>query len=248
MTRHAVIITNPGEKGADNYCPGVLVDKVNYTSFLTSSIGGYWYQQEIVTLDKPSTSELRQEIARWKYYDYVMVVFSGHGYYSEQKRSTILELQNNQEINSSELYQLSGKRTIILDCCRVRVTIPILERKAVILDHAISAIHPDRCRKYYDASIAECADELVVMYSCGIGESAGDNDRRGGTYSSNLIESSKQWANSLCFETSNSHRIISVLEAHRQAEQLVLNERGPRQTPDITKPRSGPYFPFCVVA
>ena len=45
MTRKALIISNPGELGAENYCEGVKKDVANYKNFLMSAAGGGWDAQ-----------------------------------------------------------------------------------------------------------------------------------------------------------------------------------------------------------
>ena len=40
MTRKALIISNPGEIGAENYCEGVLKDVENFKNYLQSPKGG----------------------------------------------------------------------------------------------------------------------------------------------------------------------------------------------------------------
>ena len=62
MTRRALIISNPGELGAENYCEGVNKDVINYKKYLMSSVGGGWYEDEIVCLEKPDHILLNKHI------------------------------------------------------------------------------------------------------------------------------------------------------------------------------------------
>ena len=41
MKRKALIISNPGETGVENYCEGVKVDIQNYVCFIESPLGEY---------------------------------------------------------------------------------------------------------------------------------------------------------------------------------------------------------------
>ncbi|MCL6478698.1 MAG: caspase family protein [Peptococcaceae bacterium] len=118
MKRHALIISNPGELGAENYCEGVKIDVKNYISFLKSPLGGTWYDSEITHLDRPSRANVHNAITNISLCDYTFIVFCGHGYFSASKESTILELRKNEEIDSLDLRNGARKRTIILDCCR----------------------------------------------------------------------------------------------------------------------------------
>ena len=47
LSRKALLICNPGEDGAENYCKGVFVDVKRYRELLMSPIGGAWLDTEI---------------------------------------------------------------------------------------------------------------------------------------------------------------------------------------------------------
>lgn len=82
MERYALIIANPGETGAENYCEGVNKDVVSYKSFLSSPIGGYWQSGEITTLIRPTALAVQAEMIKAKLADYALIIFAGHGLYS----------------------------------------------------------------------------------------------------------------------------------------------------------------------
>jgi hypothetical protein len=250
MNRQAIIISNPGEGGEENYCGGVAKDVANYRSFLLSAIGGAWQESEIAEMSRPSVAELRRKIGQLSSSDYALVVFAGHGYHDTGLDSTILELRRGEEVDSADLRAEIGKQTIILDCCRRKVPATLLTeaRDALKFAKTWPAINRAECRYYYDKRLAECPDELVVMYACAIDQLAGDDDQKGGIYSYSLLEASKAWASNSTTDTSRSFAILSVVSAHEKAVPLVQRARGGRQTPHIEKPRSDPYYPFCVVA
>jgi hypothetical protein len=250
MNRLALIISNPGEPGAENYCGGVTRDVVNYRSFLLSPVGGLWRAWEIVEMNRPTTEEVRRKVQGLSAYDYILVVFSGHGGHSITLDSTFIELRAGQEIDSAEFRLDATKQTIILDCCRRKFPgMPMVEARDMMkLSAAGPTINPTECRKYYDKRIEECPKELVVLYACGIDQLSADDDQRGGIYSHSLLEASKNWAINSTVDTSRTIDIRSVVNAHEAAVPLVQRARGARQTPHIEKPRTGPYYPFCVVA
>jgi hypothetical protein len=246
MNRHAVIISNPGESGQENYCAGVLRDVQNYRSFLLSPVGGSWREPEISSMGRPSAADVRSEARTWRTYDYVLAVFSGHG--CTKQGSTWIELREGYEIDSNDLRLSTTKQTIILDCCRR----PVEPARMRALDEKVAkkaapTLHAADCRKYYDERIEECPTELVVMYACSVGELAGDDSQRGGTYSYSLLQASRAWAGDSTTDTSEKYNILSVVRAHEGAATLVSSVR-PQQTPQIEKPRTGPYYPFCIVA
>lgn len=249
MRRKALIISNPGEQNEENYCEGVLADIRNYRDFLTSSIGGLWLTSEIASKHRPSVDELKEEVAKLSAYDYSLVVFSGHGWYSNKLKSTVLVLRKGQEIDSVNLRLKSSRQSIILDCCRERYgALPTMIALAEKLARARPRINPQHCRRYYDKRLQECAEEIVVTYACATGEKAGDDSQRGGVYSHSLISGAQEWADGNHYDTTKNFNILSVVQAHQTAIPKVVQLRGNRQNPQIEKPRSGPYFPFCIVA
>ena len=249
MTRRAVIISNPGETGAENYCRGVLKDVENYRSFFLSAIGGAWKNAEIEEMNRPSVGEVRLKMKILAAFEYVVIVFSGHGWHSTDVDSTVLELRKEQEIDSAELRLTTTRESLILDCCREKHR-GLAEARAFdqMLAKAAARFNPEECRRFYDKRIQECSTELVVMYACGAGQLAADDDQKGGIYSYNLLEASKDWADNSKVDISSQYNILSVVQAHEAAGLRVTRLRGARQTPHIEKPRTSPYYPFSVVA
>jgi hypothetical protein len=88
----------------------------------------------------------------------------------------------------------------------------------------------------------------VVLYSCASGQLSEDDSQRGGVYSYNLIDCAEKWANNNETNTNFNFDIMSVVAAHNIAKSSVERIEGDNQTPQIEKPRSTPYFPFCIVA
>lgn len=249
MHRKALIISNPGESGAENYCGGVIKDVANYRSFLLSAIGGLWRESEILEMNRPSVREVRSTISDLSTYEYVVLVFAGHGWYSTDLESTVICLREGQELDSKELRLSTTKQSLILDCCRVpHVGIPEVRALMDMLAKAQPPIHPDECRRYYNEWIRKCPDELIVAYACSVGQRAADDSQKGGIYSYNLLKASRAWAHDPTQDTSKRFYILPIVAAHEKAASLVESARGTRQTPEIEKPRTGPYFPFCVVA
>jgi 4-hydroxy-3-methylbut-2-enyl diphosphate reductase IspH len=111
MNRKVLLISNPGESGADNYCEGVNKDVENYKQFLLSSEGGAWYSNEIVHLERPFVYQVEEELEKIKFTDYSMVIFCGHGYVNHSS-DTILELRKNIEI-SSEKFRLMQLKELL---------------------------------------------------------------------------------------------------------------------------------------
>jgi hypothetical protein len=247
VNRKSLLIANPGIEGSDKYCSGVIADIKNFKDFLLSPIGGLWKDEEIIIKNKPSKAELLNSINLLKNTEYALIVFSGHGWHSSQLNETMLQLNDKEDINSKELRQGAPKQTLILDCCRV-ICKELLEK---ILEYAfqktLSQIHPEDCRLYYDNRIKECPGSLTVLYSCDINETAGETSK-GGYFSYSLINSSKEWASRTTIDTTKECSIFSIVQAFEKAQNIVREVSGKRQNPQIEKPRSEKYFPFCIIA
>ena len=248
MKRQALLITNPGEPGASNYCEGVNRDAESYRAFLKATFGGAWYGHEIEHLPRPSVAQLRLALQKLRAADYGLVIFSGHGEYEASKKATVLELRSGEEIDSAELRAGATRQTLILDCCRA---IAPESRRIAVYAEALEKRAEDRtaeCRRYYEERISDCASGLCILWGCSVGETAGDDKSRGGYYSLSLLDEAESWAKNNDVNVSESYSILSVVQAHDAATPRVRQLSGNRQNPTIDKPRSGPYFPFAVVA
>lgn len=250
MKRHALIISNPGETGASNYCYGVKVDVKNYTDFLVSPLGGGWTRKEITIMDRPTRSDLYEHIKSISDCDYTFIAFCGHGYYSASREDTILELKRGQEYNSLDLRMGSNKRTIILDCCRK------IERDIITDSIVAKSFSEDRgrilnlseCRHYFDEKVLSCPKGVVVCHSCAMDETAGDSQSRGGYYSYSILNSAIHWERGKNIDTAKKWSSYSIVKAHSAALVGVKKMSGGTQNPEIDKPRSEPYFPFAIIA
>jgi Caspase domain len=249
VNRRALIIANPGAPGRDGYLNGVEKDVDAYKTFFTSPIGGLWNDDEIVVLFQPSVAITRLETARQKHADYSVTIFTGHGYHVEDDDSTIVELSPNVDFDSVELRVGAPRHTLILDCCRVVHPTMFAEDSAESITKSTeNVIDPADCRRYFDEKITDCLAGLVVLFSCSIDETAADISNLGGLYSSSLLRVSQQWSRDTRVDTSKSYISLTVADAHERAERRVISRSGGRQSPVIEKPRSEPYFPFCIIA
>jgi hypothetical protein len=249
MNRKALIIGNPGIPGAENYCLGVEKDIENYSNYMRSPLGGLWQPHEITILRQPSELLTKMHIGFLSSVDYSMAIFCGHACHSNADDSTIVELKPGIEMDSIELRKGASRHTLILDCCRQIVPPQMLTED--VLAKALKAapsINPAECRKYYDIAINQCPRGLAVLFACSIRETAGDSATQGGHYSYSLLSAADVWSREHRVDTTKECGLLSVVGAHDLAVPRVDRLSGGRQTPTIEKARSGPYFPFGIIA
>ncbi len=249
MQRKALLISNAGEENAENYCRGVFVDTESYRTFLSSPLGGAWFSSEIIHLDRPTCRQVKTEVSNLRSADYSLILFSGHGYFSESRETTIIELRKNEEYDSIDLRDGAIKRTIILDCCR-KVYPEVVLEKAILAKMAAKAeiLNFNECRKYFDATLEKCAPGIVAAYSCSKNEVSGDGGSRGGFYASSLLKATNNWLEQSNVDLARKYAPYSIVRAHNSAIPLVARLSGGTQNPHIEKPRSEPYFPFAIMA
>lgn len=241
MKRRALIIGSP-----DKDIPGVYDDMKNYQAFLKSFAGGAWYDQEITTLESPTTSQVNAQLESLKSADYSFLIFAGHGGYSEYKRATMLQLNSNTEISENELKVGAPKRTVVIDACRVLIDRqPLREaiaKAALALDSLRSV---DASRSLFERSVEACYPGIAVLYGCGVGESAGESQGIGGHYSYALLEIARDWENGYYTQRG---AVLSVSDAHEKAVKVVSERTGNSQNPKADFPRTLPRFPLAVKA
>ena len=242
MKRKMLIIANPGERDAENYCEGVNQDVTRYHRFFTSIQGGAGKPDEIKTLIRPKPREVDLALSELKSAEYSMVIFCGHGY-SRKNGTTMVELYKDCDYDSNNFKQGAERHTVILDCCRA-VYEPVTESVLNHYEFRASADHSpalQHARAVFDDAVQQCPCGLAVLYACSLNETAEDNEETGGVYSHALRSAALRLS-----ETLPASKTASIVRVHNDAAQAVRRETGDHQNPTITKPRSEPYFPFCV--
>lgn len=242
MSRKMLIISNPGEFGAENYCEGVNQDVIRYREFFTSIAGGAWESHEISTLNRPFPYEVDIALKNLVGQGYSMVIFCGHGY-SRPDGTTMVELREGCTYDSRNFHSGSNKHTVILDCCRV-VWDGLLEHAQPHLDFHKNFGQPiskTMARARFDYAVSQCFNGTIILYACDNNESAEDDSRNGGIYSHALRSTAIEWSKSI-----SETKTLSIVAAHNYASVKVQSISNNQQNPQIIKPRFKPYFPFAV--
>jgi len=218
--------------GNTNNLQGVSVDISAFYSFFTSPAGGNWCDEEIDILTNPMQCELLDTIdeIREADYDYVITLFSGHGY--EAGSGTVLQINGDGEtIDIDDLTNLSQKQLLIFDCCRGCVNDDFIESRTIL------SMSRNPIRQAYENQIQNCRPQEVILFSCNEGEKAMDTNE-GGQYLQHLL-----YAVQLTLEDSDSP-FVSVDYAHRRAVSLMRRENRfllQHQHPQILQSRCLPH-------
>lgn len=240
MRRHALLIGySGGGSSGESYLSGVSMDLENYQNFLISTKGGAWYEHEITTLQNTSKGTLIRTLNKIKieHNDITIVIFSGHGDF-ENKVSNCRDLLINssgETILEKDLYGLSSKEILILDCCanyRYKRAVVANESKNIILDESFDK--KKRAREKYEKLIKECPEQKLRFYAAKEGSSAQDTED-GGLYSVNLLKVLK-----------DAYRDINIVDAHDEAARIVEQESFGEQCPSKRVDRVTNYLPGAI--
>jgi hypothetical protein len=261
MKRRVLVITNPGKKDATNYCEGVYRDKENYFNYFNAPYGGYWSSSELRHLDKPSKSKVQAELKSLSddQIEFSIIIFCGHGWYSSIDKTTVIELNDTDQMNALDLRINANKRIIILDNCRkvyptaINASLEKTFNARMLLEKAGTKINPELCKIYYNDAIDKCPKQINISYGYNLTEVAGDDPRFGGYYSTSLIGASKDWAeNNLQSIGLSKRKAVAVFpECHNLSLVNVRLLSGGTQNPQIESPRvssNNDYLPFAIVA
>lgn len=248
MKRYALIIGYAGEADSEGFLPGVESDIVGWQSFLSSPLGGNWLSHEVKVMIGPRLSEVTAELARVKgTVDYALIAFSGHGGYSETKGDTLLQLNESECLESKKL-DAAKKQTIVLDCCREVVEQKMQKSQATFesVTEAPAFPHPRQARAAFDAAVTGCAEGIIVINACNIGEYSYDDEfGRGGRYTFAFLDAARKWSYDKPL-AENRYAAHSVSAVHIQATKTLMQDTRFEQNPKIMKMRTPPYFPLCV--
>jgi hypothetical protein len=257
MTRKAILIESSNVKGLTDL-PGARLDISNWKHFLTSELGGAWSDSEIVTLNKPFSSDVEKALAIDSD-SYCFVAFSGHGSDGSVALNDILD-----EFAITSLKPKTNRATLIVDACRgVADPVALLANlKVAMANESItkavavealqgrstvfcSAMEESRIynrlqraasnRSRWETALNASSSGVVQMLACAKGQAAGENPSAGGYYTSLLMQSAERWD-----KRTTQASIHSTKDAHDYAVTKLPSQQTPEYLP------SWLAFPFAV--
>lgn len=224
MKRKAVLIGNTS--GLD----GVQVDITRFATFLKSDFGGTWYESEIDILENEKKSSLlqRMDAIKRQSFDYLVVMFSGHG---GQLRQTILEINGQGEtIEETALRQMANRQLNIYDCCRAfptTITKSAMESLSKSFTESVN-----RNRQRYDDRIMQAIPQQALLYSCSIGQVSYDT-ANGGVYLTNLLKAARNIA------YDQQYKLVGIAHQESVAPTMEnsIKEKQGLQVPEAILPK-----------
>lgn len=243
MQRKAVLIESSDTKGQRDL-PGARVDVENWDNFLRSMLGGSWSSSEIVTLRKPSSSQLASCLTV-ESDCYTFVAFSGHG----EDGSVVLN-DYEQSVSLTKLKPKSSRGVVIVDSCRgvssgrynfsansvaianraegSKIALNASESRTTSLKTAqtlTEAYTAVSLRSKWD-SAAAILTGVVEMLACAKGQGAEEDASAGGYYTSLLMASADEWD-----KKSGTAKIFTTKNAHDYALANLPKQQTPEYSP-----------------
>lgn len=238
MRRIALIIGNSGDKNNQGeYLEGVKQDIKNYKEFLLSKIGGQWYDDEIIVSLDETKAQIQNKIITLNQnrYDFVFILFSGHGSYSDSRQCRKLYVFN-ESIYEDDLTYLAPRQITILDTCANIEKDEITLSLEYIYENSKFASMLKNYRKRYEDAILKCPEQQIILYSSSINESSSDDSELGGFFAYSLLKVAKN----------NINSELNSKEAYLSAKELVQKKTKNQQNPQCMCIKSGTILPFSI--
>lgn len=239
MNREALIIYCEKSKYGD--LPGAKADAKAWNTFLQNPTGGSWFTSEITTVASPTKSWLDRKLVEMRdNADIAFIAFSGHGFH--RRVSTIdasfICINDKDDYKVSDLNCGVDRVMIIADTCRGIE--PVTEQYSVNASLRKSARAKVSTRARYEKAFQQAEKGAIFLYACDIDESAGDDEVKGGYFSSSLIRTTTEWAS-----TASLGGVRDARKAFDEAYAFT-NALAPQQHPVYNGGRRMRHFPFGV--
>jgi hypothetical protein len=215
---------------------GPIHDYENLHSFLTSNLGGNWYDYEIIPLENPTKWQLKQKISEMAGCDYAFIVFTGHGALEERKKLQYIELMDG-DVSIRELLVACKRQTIVIDACRGFFSRLLLESLNSL--GGKSHYEDTSTRRLFDNALVKAEEGLTVLYAASENQSALDTNL-GAAYISSLIGVAEEW------NDTSEENILSIKKAHENAIYYMHNNFVTKQEPMMNKEKRLRHYPFAV--
>lgn len=231
---------------------GVYKDINSLKSFMLSNIGGAWREDEIITLENPNYEETMQAIKGFDGIDYSFAFYAGHGFHAEGRqdfKNTLTCIPMNKSNSFGDTFSKRGfkitadtlapegvtKCTVILDSCRGLEDYKLPSKTVVAMESFRLDNSKEWYREKFDQLIEKAETGEVIIFSCNLGESAGENPEKGGIFTTALISNASSGSVPLTLDM-----------VFNNAKEDVKKASKSRQNPVMYGGRRLHYFPFAI--
>jgi hypothetical protein len=238
MIRRALIIhCNDTESGE---LDGPLQDNLNFRNYLTSSLGGNWYNKEIRSLQNPNPTQVAREINGFlNGADYTFIIFTGHGFINTDDRNRQYVELSNGDIPISNLKTTAKRQTLIVDACRGFFS-PSRELTQPLGDVFEHYTGKRETRKIFDNAVIKAEEGWTILYAASTNQTALDTEE-GAAYLLSLLKVAENWGN-----TNKEHNILPINVTHKRAKAYLSENFDTIQVPRKNAEKRKNHFPFAV--
>lgn len=238
MIRRALIIyCNDTESGK---LKGPPHDNQNFRDYLTSNLGGNWSDEEIHSLQNPSSVQIANEINIFlNGADYTFIIFTGHGFINiDDRKRQYVELSNG-DISISNLRTTAKRQTLIVDACRgfFSPARGLARDFGDVFEHFTGKTST---RKIFDNAVLKAEEGWTVLYAASKNQTSLDTEE-GAAYLLSLLEFAKNWG-----ETIKINKILPINVAHKRAKIYLSENFDTIQVPSQNAEKRINHFPFAV--
>lgn len=243
-TRAAILIESSNVQGQRDL-PGARLDVANWQRHLRSMHGGAWRESEITVLHKPGWATLKTILTKHADTNYVFITFSGHGDHLQGKDidETRICLNENDDVLVTSVNPGNPRCTFVVDSCRGIVREEEIPRKAeavVLMEKQARDV--GAYRQLFEAAVEQAERGTIRLYSCDLGESAGESSRSGGYFSTYLVDCSEAWYRG----TEQGKRYYYPVSRACDCAAKETTKREPQQHPQYEGGRRTNHFPLAV--
>ena len=240
ITRQAILIGAPSVKPE---LPGVIADINDIKRFLLSNKGGRWLPSEIVVLIDPSSAAVYKQIKAAENKDYVFITCSGHGEHRVGRglNETVMYVKEEDTISIDRINPRNKRHLVIVDVCRNLVDI---RKKDTVftMDSTMESASNQFIdhRKIFNNAVMENPEGRIVVYSCDLNQSAGD-DGTGGVFTQELLSAPR-----FLSSASSDVEVVDISRAFERARQMTYEKNAPQRAV-FNAGRRMHFYPFAIV-
>ncbi len=230
---------------------GIKKDIQNFHSFACSPLGGSWNddESEMIFISDAEITGVNEVIKLLHNFDYVLLIYSGHGYVEASSGDTKWILKGG-ELSLRKVSSSIIKGVIISDCCRDFDEIALTQslHKISASEASSRTLGAVNSRACYEKHVMSSRGEVDVLHACGLNQKSGISAENGSHFISALLRAAEEWRNEIrTIAGIGNCEVLDISDAFTRARKIVATTNSKqRPTYEITK--ALPCHPFAVAS